>query len=438
MFRIYAFILTLITPSLLAQTGLESDFDVDEPILHIHQQFKKKTIGRYVSVLKCENKPSLAKIMRDSINYPFKLNYTDVLQFKTDKSDRAFWLAFRLKNDTERQQNLFLEADNPLLNEVEFFEISNQERFSNHNATGSKFEFQTRQIPHRNFIFRINLEPKEEKIYYVYIHHHQSSFQVPLVVYHPETFALQNYQIQTTLGIFVGFLIFASLTIFFFYLHLQKQIFLFLLLYLVSIMGWILSKNGFAFQYLWSKNPTWNENASHFFAFLSAYVMAKILRFFIAEQKNSPFLPRILNFVAYVCLSVLVLSLVLMYFGSPLLLWINGSWIFDVLFFGQAIFDLILIYYLIQKPNSNVFYMLLAIVLFLLPVFQLYRLGEQLSENLYAQPFFLYLVALQVLLLMLILTYRVRFFKNEEHLQKLISVNKMIALYEQKEKEMIE
>ncbi len=125
------------------------DLAMLDSTLVITEDFKQAPVGRYMSILEVQNKPSLAKIMRDSINYPFKTNYEDVLKLSAKTSESAYWLTFHVKNETHQPKELILEIDNPLVEELEFFEIN--EKIDRHYYTGNRFDFKTRPINHRNY-----------------------------------------------------------------------------------------------------------------------------------------------------------------------------------------------------------------------------------------------------------------------------------------------
>lgn len=437
MFRCCFLFFCLISQIIFGQETSEKDFDFDAPILKIKENFQKETIGRYLTVLVCENKPSLARIMRDSTNYPFKQNYTEVLDFIPQKLETAYWVTFKIRNETQIHKELVLELDNPLISEVEFFEISNQERFSNHNATGSKFDFGTRQINHRNFLFRIGLNPSEEKQYYVYVSNHGRQLYLPLHIFAQESFAHQNYITQTWIGWFCGFCFFAFVLAFALYLKLQKTIFLYFGIYVLSLNLMVLSNNGLAYQVFWSNYPAWNENASFIMVYLNGFGLLQVCYFFLIEQKITPFLPKIIYNIAVFLLICMVLSFLFIYFESHLLQYLANYFINSCWIFLSSVSFLTIYFYLIRKPNAIVYFISIVAFLAIFPLYFSYVYASKANENWYASYFSLGICALMVLFLFFAITYKIRFFNNEEDLQRLITINQMRTLQEKESTELM-
>ncbi len=413
-------------------TGLDCarafDLELDSTLV-ITEDFKQAPVGRYVSILAVQNKPSLAKIMRDSINYPFKTNYEDVLKLTTQAPSSAYWLTFHVRNDTEQAKEFILEIDNPLVEELEFFEIN--EKIDRHYYTGNRFEFKTRPINHRNFLFKVSLAPQQDKIYYAYLNQQGKDITLPVKLYTPESFLEANYKSQMILGLTNGFFFFALLLAIFMYWNLQRLNFLNFSFYILTLWLFALDNAGLAYQYLWGNYPAWGQYSVYVLAYLNAFFAVVIVYRYLTELRlMQPILPWIL-YVAYFCAFWAFLSVALVYFENSLIQYFTGGFPLWLMSFVNAVLITGLAFGMYKKPNSLAYWGLaIYTLLFMVEVY--FWIITPITENIYTGIFFNFGCGSVLVAVFWALSYQIRYFYNEEELQNLLSRNKLIALYEQK------
>lgn len=90
------------------------------------------------------------------------------------------WIKFHLKNESKHPINYILEISNPDIDYIDFYEINSQKKIVKAIKTGELRLVNQREIPHRNFLFLIRLNPSEKRSYYIKTNNSGHAFFVPL------------------------------------------------------------------------------------------------------------------------------------------------------------------------------------------------------------------------------------------------------------------
>lgn len=134
--------------------------------LFIDQTFKHKKIEGFGYV----HKSAKPKLSIDSI---LQFSSEDFLPFHqtgiTLPPINPTYLATAIfKNETDTTLNLIFEIQNGSLDYLQFF-IQNAQQLDSSSIMGVPYPFETRPIPHRNFLYPIQLAPHEAQQLYVYM-----------------------------------------------------------------------------------------------------------------------------------------------------------------------------------------------------------------------------------------------------------------------------
>jgi 7TMR-DISM extracellular 2/7TM diverse intracellular signalling len=404
------------------QSVLYAD-DVDYSILKIQDDIKSIDIGRYMKILVCEGKPSLPKIMRDSVNYPFQANPQDFLYFKASASNQGYWISFKLKNESPERKYFFLELDNPLVSELEFFET--KEKIESHNHTGSQFEFSTRHVNHRNFIFRINLPAQDERTYYLYVGNKGMDTYIPCRIYTAEAYAENQYIRQLGLGITIGILGLILGIAIWMYLRLKQALFGFFSLYLCSMILWLAALTGLSFQFLWYNSPYWAERLVYLSCYLNVYAGMRVLSYFGKNQKYHPNIAGVLNWAGSISLALLLVSWMFFYFQSDWSVLLMGDFPFWCFYLGNLCLVGITAFSVFSNWQEENRLNIVASFLLFLGVLVQYFLAESTLQNPFTSTWALCLLVAVCLHSLLAISQRIRLLRNEEELAKLLSVNRL-------------
>jgi hypothetical protein len=282
-------------------------------------------------------------------------------------------------------------------------------------------------------LFKVSLAPKQDKIYYAYLNQQGKNFTLPVKLYTPEAFLEANYKSQMILGLTNGFFFFALLLAIFMYWNLQKINFLNFIFYLLTLWLFALDTTGLAYQYLWGNYPAWGQYSVYVLAYLNAFFGVRILYRYLAELKlMQPILSWILS-VAYFCAFWAFLSVALVYFENSLIQYFTGSFPLWLMIFANSMLIVGLAFGMYKKTNGLAYWGLAVYSFLFITEIYFWQIG-QVTENFYTGLFFNFGCGAVLVAILWALSYQIRYFYNEEELQNLLSRNKLIALYEQKDK----
>jgi hypothetical protein len=397
--------------------------EVDYKVCIVRNDFTKVKLSRYIQVLPCESKPSLARVMRDSVNYPFRQNFQDFLQFPSDKIESAYWVMFKIKNEDTERKKLLLELDNPLLGEVEFFETS--DKIDAHAHTGSRFDFSTRPLNHRNFVFRVTLLPQEEKVYYLYIYHKGLPAYIPVTLYSAEAFAEAQYLQQLGIGFVLGFWLFLLGLVIWLRVQVGQGLYGHFAFYLLSLGLWWMAQIGIGEQFLWYFVLEWGESMAGIWALWNVYFIWRLLYFFAQQQGRLVYLRSLFNIISRITFCLVLIGMILLYFKSTWqYLWLGSLTHF---YFNATHIVLLLftIYGQLRNTQADRHISLILLIGLLLLGAYFYFITPSEAHNPFTTPFTLYAFIAVSLNTFVVISHRLRILKNEEELAKLVSVTKL-------------
>jgi hypothetical protein len=116
----------------------------------------------------------------------------------------TYWARFKVDNSEEMPREMYLEISYQHLDDIELYTPDKNKKYQIHKA-GFKYYFENRQILHRNFVFKINVN-KGINTYYVKIKS-SSLIKFPMSLQTPEYFAEAIVIEYLMLGLYYGILL---------------------------------------------------------------------------------------------------------------------------------------------------------------------------------------------------------------------------------------
>ncbi len=393
-----------------------------EPLL-IGEGFKQTPLGRYIGVYSCEGKPSLARIKRDTTL--FKGQHEDILRLPISQASSGYWVKLRLQNITDERKQFIIEIENPLLHEVEFFEVKNG--IQKHNHTGNRFEYNTRKEKHTTFLFRTQLAPQEEKDYYFYIAQQGQSINLPIHLYTTEAFYERLSIVQANLWLAVGALLMLALVLWWFAGKFWNDFFAALALYVSSWVLLVLVYSGVSYPLLWHNASHWNLWSIEIFQALNAFFAVRMGYKFWRSYTIIPQVLRFLNFFLYVSGSLLGIVIFLMYFQLPLPPYLTenltGFW---CIFMNVMVWLFLVCWEIsVSKQFWNVLVFVGSIMLGILLSILLYQ--NPTIHYFYTEPAWLATITIFNVYMSWIAMRRVHFVQSEQKLDQWLSVQRIRA-----------
>lgn len=395
----------------------------EDRIIVIEQDFKGVAVGKYISFLKNpEVKLSLAKIKKDTLLYPFKIYNQDLIRLPGGwEPAPTYWLHFQIRNNTIEEKNLILEVDYPLVSELEFFEMLENDSVNSHSYTGNNFDFPTRQIAHRNFLFKVKLLPGATNDYYMYVNNKNDMVYLPLKLYEFSVFMAKDQAKLIRLGLYFGILFCVFLLNLIIFYSTRSFLFLVFNCYILSILAFHLNNNGLAFQYLWPLTKQWQNTAAYTLCFVNSFLLIRLLTNFCKDKVPFSSIFSYLYLFSFLFLLMAFLTFYESYFRD----FFNNEWALTVNFAMHLfIIPAISLVFIIHRPRGrSSFFLILAALA--LPGVLLYYFYGQAVDNLYNNVFYQYCTLSLLAVLTVIFVNPLILLRNQESLQRLIAMKEI-------------
>ena len=226
-------------------------------------------------------------------------------------SRSAWWVRVQLANQGDRDREVLLRQDYPLIDHLDVWTQDANGRWQVV-RTGDLRPFSTRPIAHRDFVFPVRLAKGEVRT--VYLRYQTSgALNIGLSLASPhqliENISLEQLAYGAYFGGF-GVLFFYNLFIF---LTVRDRAFFYYLLYALSYGLYFGVHNGLSFQFLWPDSPIWGNQALLVLLAFSLIFGTMFARHFLNSMRHSPRLDRLALGVQWLSLAGLFASFFLPY-----------------------------------------------------------------------------------------------------------------------------
>lgn len=179
--------------------------------------------------------------------------------FSRGYNDAAWWLRFDVRRLNVSKDRDLLEIAYPVLDHVEVW-VLNRGMVVAHYLMGDKQPFDSRPIAHRHFL--VPLEMQAQETYTVVLRvRTASSVQVPITLWENRAYVAHDQLRLMGLGLYFGAMLVMVIYNFFVFLIVRERNYFYYVMYVLSIMLFMASLNGVAFQFLWPQATTWNDEA---------------------------------------------------------------------------------------------------------------------------------------------------------------------------------
>ncbi len=233
----------------------------------------------------------------------------DVPSFGFDK--RTYWYRFGIENSSNRDEELVLEIDYPVLDFVDVYLLEPDGRWELHRF-GDKIPFSARTVKHHNFILPFHSEPNSKRQILIRVQTN-GSHQVPLVVWKRLAFEAHDQNQLMGQGIYFGVMMVMVLYNLFIYMSVRDASYLFYVGSVASFTMFQSGIHGFSFQYFWPNALEWNDTAIAVCIGCFGFFGSMSVLTFLRLKQYSPFFYKAM--VAYASASIVcvVLSFILPY-----------------------------------------------------------------------------------------------------------------------------
>lgn len=189
----------------------------------------------------------------------WNLHNKDTLSF--GYTSAVYWFRFEVLNQTDKSISHLLEIAYPVLDDIEMFvyDVKDGTQVGRHQL-GDKIPFQLRQIQHRNFVVPLDLSPMQGQVWFIRIKT-SSAMQIPMTIWPEREFFVQDQSRLMGLGLYYGIMFIMVLYNLFVFMSVREENYLYYVLYVASMAGFLASLQGLSFQYAWPNATSWNDSA---------------------------------------------------------------------------------------------------------------------------------------------------------------------------------
>ncbi|MBF0542132.1 MAG: response regulator, partial [Nitrospirae bacterium] len=193
-----------------------------------------------------DKKWTIEDVSSDEMGRQFKKMSSNNLNFGYTKS--AYWLKFKLKNDSKLTRNWFIEIDYPAIESIDLF-ISGENGFVR-KRNGVIVPYSEREFKNRTLIFPIKINSNSEIIYYIKCLTF-SSMNFSAKILTESALRVENINETLFYGIFFGFNIVMIIYNLFIYLSVRDKSYIYYILYQFFWGSHMLTLTGFGMMYIW-------------------------------------------------------------------------------------------------------------------------------------------------------------------------------------------
>jgi len=230
-------------------------------------------------------------------------------------TNKTYWLAFNLLNDTSQYQELLLVLGNPLIDSIEIYDETTSSIGQVSEAKtllGDNHPFNERLVEENHFLYPIKLRAGESRAIYLRVQS-TSSIQLPLTLWERNAY----YESKRPQLLFEGIVYGVLITVFFYnaymYLLSRQSTRLHLSLLTLMVLLFIASHEGIGYSYLWPNQAWWNERSIVVFLALCSLFLSSFFFGFLDIGRKKDIRNKTLMVCIYGAVIVAIMGLVIPY-----------------------------------------------------------------------------------------------------------------------------
>lgn len=217
----------------------------------------------------------------------FQPTTTSVPNFGISKSN--FWIKFTINNNTN-QTDFLIDLSAATLDSVQLYRPNENGEYEVI-TTGDAYVFSNREFEDPNYVFNVNILPKQSSTFFIKIKSNEA-IQLPILFgnWQHIVYTIKNRDILS--GIYAGIMLVMILYNLFVFFSVKDKSYLYYVIYITCILLTQTTLQGYTFQYLWNETPFINKYSLIFLPSLSGITGMFFMNVFL---KTSTFSKRLYN-----------------------------------------------------------------------------------------------------------------------------------------------
>ena len=235
-------------------------------------------------------------------------------------SSSAWWLRLNV-DSTIVNERMLLEVGYPSLDRVEFY--SRDANGWQKLEAGDLMPFAVRPLIHRNLVFPMQLAAGQQTFYLRV--KSDGSVTVPLQLWQPDAFELENQRSYVVLALYFGMLLALMAYNLLLYFSLRERTYLVYVSFVASLAVGLLSLSGLGNQFLWPDWPAWGNVALPFGFCMAGLFGTLFTRVFLVTKNTVPRHDLVLKVLGWLFMLTGLASLTLPYYWSAMAVSLLGA-----------------------------------------------------------------------------------------------------------------
>jgi len=215
------------------------------------------------------NQLSFKEISSPAFDQRFQTNLKSTPQ--TKDLTATYWFRIRIKHNSKANKRYLLEFFDQTIDHVTAY-LPQKNGHYEVKQFGDTFEFERRDIHHKNFELYIHNDDNKAQIYYFKFKSSQIA-DVIIVLRSVDWFISYALDEYFYFGIFYGMILVFSFYNLIMFIAMRQRQYLYYVLYNLGVGFFEMSTDGIAYQYLWSSATQWNQ-ISYAFALYATSIFA--------------------------------------------------------------------------------------------------------------------------------------------------------------------
>ena len=271
-------------------------------IVTLNDNINDYPIGKYLEILEDDtNSLTINDVIKSD---KFTVSATD--SPNPGLTSSSIWTRFTVKNDSINE-NWLIEIRITTLEKVELYKLDDVGNYTIERS-GYKVPINNREVPHRFFIFNLNIPKGKTCAYYLRVES-QDAITLPISIISEQVLNYKDYIRQYTIGIYYGVLTVMIFYNLFIYIFLRDESYLYYFLYFASFLMVQSYSDGILYGYLWTELTGLGVRGECFFIGLTMLFGILFSKKFLNTSLYAPFFDTIIKIMVILSVIFTIMSL---------------------------------------------------------------------------------------------------------------------------------
>lgn len=254
-----------------------------------------------------QNKLSFEKVSSKDFDQHFIKSIKSTPQ--TTDLKATYWFRIKIKHNSKASKRYLLEFFDQTIDHVTAY-LPQKDGHYKIKEFGDQFNFDQRELHHKNFELYINNDNDETQLYYFKFKSSQISDAI-IVLRSVDWFISYALDEYFYFGIFYGMIMVFSFYNLIMFIAMRQRQYLYYVLYNLSVGFFEMSTDGIAYQYLWSSATGWNQIAYAFALYATSIFALMFTKELLFVKANAPKLNKFILYIIGIRTALFLYSLLI-------------------------------------------------------------------------------------------------------------------------------